>query len=113
MAPSGAGEMRISDLLVADDVITLTCSGGVPTRIYTVMIVVRMCDGRAFDFLVYQGIPPGLRGYRIPVPPCPGFGPSISWPGLVGFAGMIPIFGRPMPNLPPQYIVPPALFGGL
>jgi len=76
-APSGAGEMTISDLQFQGDILTITTSGGQPGRIYSVMFVVTMYDGSIYDFLVYQGIPPGLPGFPVPVAPNPGFGPSI------------------------------------
>jgi hypothetical protein len=91
-APSGSGEMVLSNLYAATDVLTLTCSGGVPTRVYSILFTVTMYDGRIFDFLVYQGIPPALRGYPIPVPPSPGFGPPITWNNTTAFFGISPLF---------------------
>jgi hypothetical protein len=84
-APSGAGEMQISNLQFAGDVLTLTTSGGQPGRIYTVMFIVTMFDGRVFEFLVYQGVPPGLPGYLVPVPPSPGFGQAITTVSYASF----------------------------
>jgi hypothetical protein len=79
IAPSGAGEMALSDIIVFENVITLTCSGGVQSRVYTIMLTVTMTDGRIFDFLVYQAVPPGLRGYAVPVAPSPGFSDPQVW----------------------------------
>lgn len=78
IAPSGAGEIVASGLTFVDQTISVTLTGGVPSRIYTYKVLVTMTDSRIFEFLVYQGIPPGLPGYPVPVPPSPGFGTPIT-----------------------------------
>lgn len=82
VAPSGDGEMQPSGLVVSvvdgDIAVTVTMTGGVPSRVYTVMFVLTMSDGRVFEFFVYQGVPPGLPGYPVPAPPSPGFGTPIT-----------------------------------
>jgi len=48
-APSGSGEMQISDLQVAADALTVTFSGGQPGRIYTILYAASAFNGRVFD----------------------------------------------------------------
>ena len=79
-APSGsASELQISDLTVSGTILTLNCASGVPTRVYTISFLVSMVDGRTYEFLVYQGIPPGLPGYSVPYPLSPTYGTAITW----------------------------------
>lgn len=83
VAPSGSGEAVPSNLLASvtsagDTLLTLTLTGGVQSRVYTIMFVVTMTDGQIYEFLTYQGIPPGLPGYPVPYPPSPGFGTPIT-----------------------------------
>lgn len=75
-APSGSGELAISNALVTNAVLTLTTSGGVPSRVYTIQWVVTCSDGRIFAFIVYQSVPP-IPGYIVPVAPDPDFGTPV------------------------------------
>jgi len=77
VAPSGAGELVLSGLELDELVLTLTTTAGQQGRIYTIKFDVTMGDGRLYTFLVYQGVPPGLRGYPTPPPPTPGFSTPI------------------------------------
>jgi hypothetical protein len=77
VAPSGLGELALSDLQMSELTLTLTTTGGQPGRIYTIKLDVTMGDGRVYEFLVYQGTPPGLRGFPTPPPPTPGFSTPI------------------------------------
>lgn len=85
-APSGAGEMQISNLSVAGDGVTYTASGGQPGRWYTLKLVVTMSDGRVFAFVGAQPVSPVLvTDQPPPTPPSVGFGTAIIWtyqPGL-------------------------------
>ena len=76
-APSGSGELTISNPVITNAVLTLTTAGGVPSRVYTVQWIVTCQDGRIYSFIVYQGIPP-IPGYVVPVAPSPFFGASVS-----------------------------------
>jgi hypothetical protein len=78
-APSGSGELQTSDLIVSGDTLYLTTSAGQPSRVYSIQFTVTMTDGQIYVFIVYQGVPPGLPGYAIPVPPSPGFGTPVTW----------------------------------
>lgn len=79
IAPSGAGEMVGSNLTIIGDTATMTMTGGQPGRIYSINMVFTMFDNRIFEFLVYQGVPPALRGYPPMPPPSPGFGTPLVW----------------------------------
>ena len=76
-APSGDGELAIDDLIVDDNLLTLTCGLGVASRVYTINFTITMTDGRVFNFLVNQGVSPVLPGYPVPVAPAPGYGDSL------------------------------------
>lgn len=79
-APSGAGEMQISNLTVAGDGLTYTAAGGQPGRWYTLKLAVTMTDGRLFTFVGLQPVTPVLpTDQPIPVPPSAGFGTPITW----------------------------------
>lgn len=79
VAPSGSGEMQPSNLTVSGLVITATMSGGQPTRVYSVRIIVTMTDGQAFEFLVEQGVRALLSTDVPQIAPVPGFGAPIVW----------------------------------
>lgn len=85
IAPSGTGEEQGANPNVTNDIITLTMSGGQPTRIYTILFTVTMVDANVYQFQVYQVIPPGLPGYPVPPPPSPGFGAAATWVAPPGF----------------------------
>jgi hypothetical protein len=78
-APSGSGELALTDLTVEGDVLYLTTSSGVGTRVYTIKFVATCFDGQIYEWLIYQAVPPDLVGYTIPVAPSPGFGPAQTW----------------------------------
>ena len=75
-SPSGSGEMVISNPIVTNTVLTLTTTGGVPGRVYTIEWTVICSDGLVYAFIVYQGVPP-IPGYLIPVAPVPTFGTPV------------------------------------
>jgi hypothetical protein len=77
IAPSGAGEAVASNFVVSGPVLTATLSEGQPTRVYTMLFTLTCYNGLVYEFLVYQGVPPGLPGYQIPLPPSPGYGTPI------------------------------------
>jgi hypothetical protein len=84
--PSGAGEMQISSLTVADDSLTYTASGGQPGRYHTLKFIVTMTDGRVFPFIGLQVITPVSPWDQAPRPPSWGFGAVLTWvfaPSLV------------------------------
>ncbi|HEY8685970.1 MAG TPA: hypothetical protein VIO57_10230 [Chloroflexota bacterium] len=86
-APSGTGEMQISNLQVAGDSVTYTAAGGQPGRWYTLKLLVTMSDARVYTFLGTQPITPVLpTDQPSPTPPSAGFGSAITWaylPSLV------------------------------
>lgn len=86
VAPSGAGELVLSNLAMVGDVLTLTTSGGAQGRVYVVKFLVTMANGRVYTFFVYQGVPPGLPGFPTPLAPTPGYSTPI-------------VINRPVPRL--------------
>jgi hypothetical protein len=79
IAPSGAGEMTANNLVPLTDKITITLSGGVPSRVYTIRYVVSMSDNRTYTFIAYIMIPVELPGFMVAPPPDPGFGDPLTW----------------------------------
>jgi hypothetical protein len=79
VAPSGIGELDVTNLIVDGTLLTVTLSNGQPTRVYTLDFTTTMSDGRVFDFLVYIGVQRGLPGYVIAFPPDPGYGSPVTW----------------------------------
>lgn len=84
-APSGAGELALSDLSAIGDTMYFTTSAGVSTRIYTLKFIVTCFTDQVYEFLVYQGVPRELPGYSVPVAPSPGFGAAVVWDQIVDF----------------------------
>jgi hypothetical protein len=72
-APSGPGELDLSNFDGYGAVFYLRTSGGQPTRIYQIRFTVQLVDGQILRFIVHQAIPPGLPGYPIPEPPSTSF----------------------------------------
>lgn len=110
--PSGLGEMQPLRLFVEDDRLIVAMSGGQPGRLYATKFLVRTTTGETFGFVVYQYCDVTLPGGLIPMPPSPTFGPAITWPTLIGWAG-VPIFGRPRPPSKHPFTINLALIGGL
>jgi hypothetical protein len=85
-APSGTGELALSNLSATASGYTLrlTLDDGQPTRVYSIAFTVGMSDGEIFEFVAFQGIPPGLPGYPTPYPPVPDFGDPVTWSAATG-----------------------------
>lgn len=79
VAPAGEGELDLRSLYVEGFVMRVTVLGGQPSRIYNVRFDVLMATGRQLSFRVNMAIPTELPGYRIPLPPVPGYGPPLLW----------------------------------
>ena len=55
-APSGAGEIALTEIVALGDILTVTLAGGVAGRIYTLQFIVSMTDQRVFQFLAYIAV---------------------------------------------------------
>lgn len=94
-APSGDGELVLSNLFAVGFVITLTTSVGQPTRIYDILLTITMTNNRIYEFLVNQAIPQAGPSFQVPMSPNPGFGPAIIW---TADQGVIAIYGQSQYN---------------
>jgi hypothetical protein len=81
VAPSGSGELTLNAMTVDlfANTLTLEVSGGQSTRIYSILFIAALQDGETIEWIIYQGIAPGLCGYPVPVPPNPGYGAALVW----------------------------------
>lgn len=79
IAPSGVGELSVSNIFVNGYMLTVTTAGGQPNRVYTMLIVAFMTNGRNYAFLVNQGISQLLDTDVPQISPTPGFGTAIMW----------------------------------
>jgi hypothetical protein len=78
-APSGTGEMQISDLIVRGDTLAFTATGGQPGRRHTLKYVVTMTDGRVFPFVRRQNVTPVLPTDQAQAIPSQDFGAALTW----------------------------------
>ena len=90
-APSGDGELVLSNLFAVGAIITLTTSVGQPTRIYDILLTITMTNNRIYEFLVNQAIPQSEPSFQVPMSPNPGFGPEIVW---TADQDMVAVYGQ-------------------
>lgn len=79
IAPSGTGEMTATALTVVDDLLTLTVTGGQPTRIHTIRFTAVTTGGRTYQFIVKQMVAATLPTDQAPAAPSEGFGTAVTW----------------------------------
>ena len=82
VAPSGAGEMVVSQLSVDHTglLVTFWLAGGVAGRNYILNLVATTAAGRVYQWLLSVAIDATLASYPPPAPPSPGFGAAVLWP---------------------------------
>ena len=109
--PSGQGEMQPVELLVQNGRLFVRLVGGVAGRVYTTALTYDTPAGQETWLIT---VPVNDRLERSPpiYPPSPLFGNHVTWPTVIGWAGMMPVFGKLEPEVPLRYIVNPALLGG-
>lgn len=83
-APSGVGELALLALTVVRNVATVSVSGGVAGRVYTLSAVTTDASGDEFQVLAFLTISDTLETDPPPVPPDAGFGTAILWDTEVG-----------------------------
>jgi hypothetical protein len=77
-APSGTGEMQISNLVAVPGGLSYTATGGQPGRLYRLKFSITMVNGRVFSFLGEQWVTALLPGDQPFAPTSPGFGTAIT-----------------------------------
>jgi hypothetical protein len=78
-APSGTGEISISDIYMNDGIIRINFSGGVPGRFYRVRVDVNTLRGRDYSWIINLPISKEYFSGPFPVAPNPGFGVVATW----------------------------------
>jgi len=79
-APSGTGELAISALAFAAEIVTFTAAGGQPTRCYTLLLTATRSDGKVSDYLFKLRVGNVLVTDQPQVPPAAGLGTAVVWP---------------------------------
>jgi hypothetical protein len=79
VAPSGNGEIAISDINMNDGIIRIDFTGGVPGRLYRVRVDVNTLRGRDYSWIVNLPISKEYFAGPFPVAPNPGFGTVATW----------------------------------
>ena len=88
VAPSGAGELALTKLTVAGNILTLTETAGVAGRIYWILFTAQILVAGlplTVQFMIRQGVqeipppPPPFSVRLLPPPPTPGFGTELLW----------------------------------
>ena len=77
--PSGAGELALSAFTVAYTTATVTVSGGVAGRVYTLEAVAVDSNGDDYTTLAYLAVDGTLVVDPPVVPPSPDFGTPLTW----------------------------------
>lgn len=78
-APSGPGELELSNLIVRDYDLIYTVAGGQPRRKYTHKAVVTMTNGRIYPFVGDQEVWAVLETDQPQKPSSAGFGAPLTW----------------------------------
>ena len=92
-APSGSGELQISNVGLAGAVISLWLTGGIPGRFYNVRLLCRTANQRNFSVLIGLQIDTALAQNPLTTPQSSGFGTQAIWPiGGPGIYG-VSIYG--------------------
>jgi predicted Zn-dependent protease len=79
IAPSGIGEMTVSEIKVNGSFITIWLNGGIPARIYQVNVQVSTTGNRTYEWPTVVQISSDLVTYPIAPPDSAGFGPALIW----------------------------------
>lgn len=77
-APSGAGEMQVSNFTAVRGGLSYTATGGQPGRVYRLKFSIALIGGGVFSFLAVQSVSSPLRGDQAQAAPSPGFGTPIT-----------------------------------
>jgi hypothetical protein len=78
-APSGTGEISISNISMNDGIIRIDFTGGVPGRLYRVRVDVNTLLGRDYSWIINLPISKEYFAGPFPVAPNPGFGTVATW----------------------------------
>ena len=78
-APSGSGELVISGLAYANEIVTFTAAGGQPTRCYTLLLTATRSDSQVADYLLKIQIDAVLVTDQPQSAPSAGFGTALTW----------------------------------
>ena len=77
--PSGAGELSVVSTSATSTVITVTLSGGVAGRTYSVRVDASTAAGREYSWIVGLPVSASCVGTPFTLPPDPGFGLTVTW----------------------------------
>lgn len=79
-APSGAGEMTVNSIALANgNQLILWLGGGVPGRQYLIKIECTTAESRTFEWVISISISRQLAVFPLYAPPALGFGAIVSW----------------------------------
>lgn len=78
VAPSGTGEMTISEITVVGNLVTVYLNGGQPARTYTIQVNVSMANSRVFEFLARCRVTPDFVTDQPQVAPSNGYGSLVN-----------------------------------
>lgn len=90
-APSGSGELVLSNAYVGGYLIEFFASGGVAGRLYAILINVVTGAGREYSWLANIAIDPTYAIPPIPIAPNPGFGTAITASQTVNYSPPTPV----------------------
>lgn len=79
IAPSGEGELSITDVSMDNGIVRMDFTGGVPGRFYRVRVNVNTLLGRNYSWVVNLPISKEYFAGTFPVAPDPGFGNVATW----------------------------------
>jgi hypothetical protein len=77
-APSGAGELAVSNVSHTSNSATFWTAYGIAGRVYWVDVQVNTTNGRRFQFYLRLPFSGQLSAYPIPLPPNPGYSTPVS-----------------------------------
>ena len=78
VAPSGSGELTLTQITVVGFLITVFLSGGQPSRTYTIPLVVTMSNNRVYEFERKVTITPDLPTDQPQLVPSAGYGSIVN-----------------------------------
>lgn len=78
VAPSGTGELVLSQITVVGFLVTVFLSGGQPGRTYTIPLTISMANNRVFEFIRTVSITPDLITDQPQPVPSAGYGPVVN-----------------------------------
>ena len=79
-APSGTGELVISELGYGAGIVTFTAAGGQPARCYTLLLSGSRSDGMVSEYLLKLRVDPVLITDLAQITTSMGFGSALVWP---------------------------------